>query len=231
MAGISADPEPTATGRPDIAFVPSNNSDSTHGAWLIVKNSSPDVLGAYADPGELWPPNNKMFNVSVLGVVDPDGDAVSITITDVSDDETSAATDHGPLGSSTIKLRAKRNGNGQGRTYTVVFGATDAWGASSEGTVSVFVPHDKRNGEAEGRGKPAISVYPNPANPATTVGYTLPEDTHVTITVYNTLGQQVGLLVNEQKGAGSYSVKWNGTDAMGRSVTSGLYLIRFTFGE
>jgi hypothetical protein len=68
--------------------------------------------------------------------------------------------------------------------------------------------------------------FPNPFNPATTINYQLPEASSVTITIYNTLGQEVKRLVNEQQIAGYYSVQWNGTNHDNRSVASGMYIYR-----
>ena len=68
--------------------------------------------------------------------------------------------------------------------------------------------------------------FPNPFNPTTTISYNLPEDTEVNLKIYNLFGQEVRRLVNEVQPAGSKSVVWNGKDASGRFVSSGLYLYR-----
>ena len=70
--------------------------------------------------------------------------------------------------------------------------------------------------------------YPNPFHEKTTVSYTIPVSEHVRISVFNQLGQQVKILVDEQKPSGTYQVVWNGQDASGRPLPSGIYLYRMT---
>jgi predicted metal-dependent phosphoesterase TrpH len=62
--------------------------------------------------------------------------------------------------------------------------------------------------------------YPNPFNPSTTLRYNLPMDSHITLRIYNILGQQVSELVNTDQHAGTYDVKSNA------NVASGVYLYR-----
>jgi hypothetical protein len=68
--------------------------------------------------------------------------------------------------------------------------------------------------------------YPNPFNPNTEVAFDLPVRTHVTLTVYNVLGQQVTTLVNEPLAAGSYVADWNGHSSSGTEAASGIYFYR-----
>ncbi len=67
--------------------------------------------------------------------------------------------------------------------------------------------------------------YPNPFNPATTIAYDLPKDSHVTLALYNVLGQEVSTLVNSEQVAGRYRVV---LDA-GR-LASGAYFYRLQAG-
>lgn len=68
--------------------------------------------------------------------------------------------------------------------------------------------------------------YPNPFNPSTTISYDVPEQTHVTLTIYNVMGQQVAELVNSAKRAGSHEVVWNA-----HHHVSGVYFYKITAGE
>jgi len=68
--------------------------------------------------------------------------------------------------------------------------------------------------------------YPNPFNPSTSIEFSVPVNSNVTLTIYNLLGQLVTTLVNEEMSAGNYSIIWNGTDKNGLQVTSGVYLYK-----
>ncbi|MDE2888000.1 MAG: T9SS type A sorting domain-containing protein [Gemmatimonadota bacterium] len=72
---------------------------------------------------------------------------------------------------------------------------------------------------------------PNPFNPSTAIGYQLPEAAMVRLVIYNLLGQEVRVLVNERRNAGTFTATWDGTDALGRRVASGVYLYRIQTGS
>jgi len=73
--------------------------------------------------------------------------------------------------------------------------------------------------------------YPNPFNPITTLHYNLPEQAHVTITIYNLMGREVTRLVNTTQKAGFKSVQWNAVDSFGNPVSAGVYLYLIQAGE
>jgi len=67
--------------------------------------------------------------------------------------------------------------------------------------------------------------YPNPFNPSTTIRYDLSEQSYVQISIHDLLGRNVRTLVKELQDAGQKSVVWDATDADGRSISSGIYLL------
>ena len=73
--------------------------------------------------------------------------------------------------------------------------------------------------------------YPNPFNPVTTLRYDLPEQSDVTITIYNMLGRKVKTLVNPTQDAGFKSMIWNATNDFGKPVSAGVYLYKIQAGE
>jgi hypothetical protein len=74
-------------------------------------------------------------------------------------------------------------------------------------------------------------AYPNPFNPSTTISYEVPKPAHVTLVVYNLLGQEVIRLVDQQQQAGRYTSVWTGKNAHGVTVSSGIYVYRMTSGS
>ena len=66
--------------------------------------------------------------------------------------------------------------------------------------------------------------YPNPFNPSTSISYQLAERADVRLTIHNIRGQVVRELVHGVQEAGTHSVQWNGRDASGETVASGIYL-------
>jgi len=79
---------------------------------------------------------------------------------------------------------------------------------------------------------PAVTTlagnYPNPFNPTTIIAFDMARSGHVSVEVFNIRGQKVRVLVSDVLGAGRHSVVWNGDDATGRSVGSGVYFYRMS---
>jgi hypothetical protein len=73
--------------------------------------------------------------------------------------------------------------------------------------------------------------HPNPFNPTTTIGYTVPTRAKVTVQIYDVTGRLVATLVDETRDAGRYAAEWNGRSASGDPVGSGVYFYRLNVGK
>ena len=73
--------------------------------------------------------------------------------------------------------------------------------------------------------------YPNPFNPVTTISYSLPRRSEVSIDIFNILGQKIITLVDETKPAGDYQINWDSNDSYGQKVSTGIYFYRFQAGD
>ena len=68
--------------------------------------------------------------------------------------------------------------------------------------------------------------YPNPFNPSTSIKFGIPEGSNVTLKIYNTLGEEVALLVNEYLDAGTYTFRFDAS-----KLTSGIYIYTLQAGD
>ncbi len=68
--------------------------------------------------------------------------------------------------------------------------------------------------------------YPNPFNPATTISYSIPKESQVSLVIFDIMGRQVAELVNSKQSAGSYNIQFDAS-----SVASGTYFYKLTAGE
>ena len=127
----------------------------------LVCNQPPDCSQAAASIETIWPPNHKFVEISVIGVTDPDGDPISITIDSIFQDEPvdtfgdgSFVPDGSGVGTDTAEVRAERSGTkkvpGDGRVYHIFYTADDGAGGSCSGDVSVGVPHDVKDTPVDG---------------------------------------------------------------------------------
>jgi hypothetical protein len=83
-------------------------------------------------------------------------------------------------------------------------------------TIRVIVPNDYLLSQN----------YPNPFNPSTTIKYSVPELSFVTIKIYDVLGSEVAILVNEEKPIGTYEINWNA-----ENLSSGVYFYQLKAGS
>jgi hypothetical protein len=134
---------------------------------VTVTNGVPRCDLARASPGLLWPPNHTMRPVSIVNVTDPNDEAVTITVTGVTQDEPVNGGGDGDTSPDAIVqdsatlVRAERAGGGNGRVYAIAFSADDGRGGACSGSVTVAVPHSmKRESAAVDDGQLFDSTLP-----------------------------------------------------------------------
>jgi C1A family cysteine protease len=76
-----------------------------------------------------------------------------------------------------------------------------------------------------------LQNHPNPFNASTKITYRIPEDGIVTVKIFNTMGQEVRILLEAHQGAGEYTITWNGCDSAGNELVSGLYFCQLKIGD
>lgn len=74
----------------------------------------------------------------------------------------------------------------------------------------------------------AISAFPNPFNPTTTLHLQLQEESTVSLIIYDIQGRRVKTLLEDKKSAGVYDIIWSGVNSQNQRVASGMYFYRFT---
>ncbi len=119
-------------------------------------NDAPVCSAVTPSVSVLWPPNHQFEPVTVSGVTDIEGNAITISVSSIFQDEPTNGTGDGDtspdgqgIGSSTAQVRAERKGNGNGRFYHITISASDGQGGSCTATVKVSVPKNQgKNGAA-----------------------------------------------------------------------------------
>ena len=112
-------------------------------------NVAPDCTGAVASPGLFWPPDHEMVDVSIAGVTDADGDALTYQFSSVTQDEGVLEPGSGNLcpdaliTGDSLQVRSERAGRLNGRVYRISFTAEDTVAATCSRTVPVCMPHEE----------------------------------------------------------------------------------------
>jgi 6-phosphogluconolactonase (cycloisomerase 2 family) len=221
----------------------------------VTANRNPDCSGAVASEQVLWPPNHQYHSISVLGVTDPDGDPVTVTVTRITQDEPvntrgdGATCPDGQIVNGQASVRAERTGTpgipGNGRVYAISFTASDGKGGSCNGTVYACVPHDQgTHASCLDDGQRYNSLGPcsdgsqlrqEVAELGLTVGevsatqatleLALPQAADVDVSVFDVAGRRLATIERGQLPAGVYERAWE----MGGSPR-GLYFVRLRAG-
>ena len=72
--------------------------------------------------------------------------------------------------------------------------------------------------------------YPNPFNPSTNINYDLPEESYVTVTIFDIIGKHVKTLVQDNQSAGFKTIRWNGKNQNNENVAAGMYVYQIKSG-
>jgi hypothetical protein len=129
-------------------------------------NAAPSCAAAYIKPALLPQTNHQFVPVAILGVSDPDGDPVTISVTGVTQDEPVNGDRDGNtspdavIDQGAVMIRAERQNSGNGRVYQISFTAADGGGGTCSGVVTVGVPSSKKNGTAVDDGQLYDSTRP-----------------------------------------------------------------------
>jgi hypothetical protein len=154
------------TNRTFTLTVTDNQGLSSLAPVTVTTDTTPPTLATKA-PASLWPPNNKMHAFSVTTDVvqsasdgcDAGVNASKVRLVSISADE-GTPSDVQISSLTAFSVRSKRNGNGDGRVYTIVVSVTDAGENTSTASWQIKVPHDQGNGGGAIAGPPVYTVTP-----------------------------------------------------------------------
>ena len=203
----------------------STGDGDTEADWSVVDNGD-GTFAVYVRAERKGNSDGRIYTITPSAI---DGStntspAVSSTVSVVHDQGTTADAGSGGNGNG--------KGKGKGRSKLVV--PQQIVNGSGLLTLDGVLDGPQVAGALAAQGVAKFDLhqnYPNPFNPETIIQYTLTEASAVRLVIYNLTGQQVRELVNTSQGAGLYAVRWDGNDAAGQQVTSGLYLYRLEAGS
>jgi hypothetical protein len=98
-------------------------------------------------------------------------------------------------------------------------------------TTVIHLPGTPTSVEQPEEGRPAFALRqnrPNPSQPETSIWYSVPRDTRVSLIVFDAAGRVVAHLVDRVEVSGDHHVRWSGKDDRGRTLASGVYWYRLT---
>jgi len=114
---------------------------------IEVLNQPPDCSNADPTIDSIWPPNHIFVPIEILNITDPEGDDYLITINSIFQDESVDDTGDGAfapdgqgIGTSTVEVRAERDGSDNGRVYHIYFSVDDGHAGTCSGEILVGVP-------------------------------------------------------------------------------------------
>ncbi len=144
-------------------------------------------------------------------------------------------------GAETVFASGVKSGSGvlsYPGTYKVILIVEDSQGATDRDEVTITASGSAIAGLAGSNANPFVlsedipeafdifSSYPNPFNPETNIYFNLKSRQQVELAIYNIMGQKIRTLADETMDAGSRNFQWDGRNAAGNMMTSGLYYAR-----
>jgi hypothetical protein len=127
----------------------------TGGGTVVIVDTVAPTITLNGNAIAIWPPNKSYHTINVTDLVASAGDSCDssvdlnrVVISKVTSDEGTSASGDIIIAPNckSVRLRADRNGNGNGRVYTITFLVRDTWGNSTTTTAIVTVPHEQGNG-------------------------------------------------------------------------------------
>ena len=116
--------------------------------------------------------------------------------------------------------------------YEAILASDMERGGNSSGRTQGNKPRQNSNKSSmKSTGSIKAGCFPNPANPTTTIQFSLSNAARTTITIYNTMGRTVRFYNLGQKEAGSHLQSWDARDNNGQPVSSGVYLYKLQAGN
>ncbi|MEX2603330.1 MAG: T9SS type A sorting domain-containing protein [Gracilimonas sp.] len=213
-------------GDPDLVLAGVNESDEK--TATIYRNDNGEFIDVEADL------NGVEQASSQWGDYDGDGD-LDLVITGENVDGDPSATiyqnDEGTFSALDEEIIGVERGsaswgdyNGDGYLDLVITGESQAFIYQNMGETSTSIETDKKATPTEFALK---QNYPNPFNPTTTIQFSIPEVSEVTLEVFDLLGRNVVTLIDrETKSTGNYSLQFNA-----RNLNSGMYIYRLQAGN
>jgi hypothetical protein len=201
---------------------------------VTVNDTEAPVISAIsATPDHLWPPNHKFRDVTVnYSSSDNCSGAINCGLSVTSNEEVGGkAPDWIVIDDHHVMLRAERNGNGDGRIYTITATCTDAHGNSSSRSTTVTVAHDQ--GKSAANNTVAINdmnikveqlsmkAYPNPAMNDFILDIQSASLNKISIRVTDLLGRVLEVKDN---------ITGNQQLRIGSQLKAGIYFVRLTQG-
>ncbi|MDD5362106.1 MAG: T9SS type A sorting domain-containing protein [Ignavibacteria bacterium] len=191
-------------------------------------NMEPDMLQGINSAYKRY----KIFR-AISDINNVPGDFLEIADTLINKDDSPAYIDYSTYGNC---KEGSSSTNDYRLRYKIKAVDNTNWASVYSDFVSIVTRYLNRNSDDDGDNMLPIANapktyklsqnYPNPFNPSTTIAYSLPKDSKVSLKIYDITGREVKSLVNDIKPAGYYSISFNGSE-----LSSGVYFYKIEAGN